>query len=84
MDRLQCMTSFVRVVDRGSLAAAAEGTGFTPTMIGNHIRYLEAGTGDPLVYFHGAGGLRISPALEALLERREAFVVQQESALINP
>ena len=50
MDRLQCMTSFVRVVDRGSLAAAAEGTGFTPTMIGNHIRYLEARLGSRLLH----------------------------------
>lgn len=29
---------------------------------GFHIRYLEAGRGEPLVCFHGAGGLRVSPA----------------------
>lgn len=50
MDRLQCMTSFVRVVERGSLAAAAEGTGFTPTMVGNHIRYLESRLGARLLH----------------------------------
>jgi len=30
---------------------------------GFHVRYLEAGSGPPLVYLHGAGGLRISHAL---------------------
>lgn len=36
---------------------------------GFSIRYLEAGEGSPLVYLHGAGGLRISHAHE-LLSRR--------------
>jgi DNA-binding transcriptional LysR family regulator len=41
MDRLASMSIFVRVVERGSFAAAAEGSGMTPTMVGNHIRDLE-------------------------------------------
>jgi DNA-binding transcriptional LysR family regulator len=41
MDRLTSMAMFVRVVERGSFAAAAEGSGMTPTMVGNHIRELE-------------------------------------------
>ena len=42
--------------------AAVEASGFT-------IRYLQAGDGDPLVYFHGGGGLHISRALDLLSER---------------
>ncbi|MEW6341944.1 MAG: LysR family transcriptional regulator [Paraburkholderia sp.] len=41
MDRFTSMSIFARVVERGSFAAAAEGSGMTPTMIGNHIRELE-------------------------------------------
>jgi pimeloyl-ACP methyl ester carboxylesterase len=36
---------------------------------GFHIRYLECGSGEPLVCLHGAGGLRISRAHELLAER---------------
>lgn len=35
------MEIFARVVERGSFAAAAKGSGMTPTMVGNHIRELE-------------------------------------------
>jgi DNA-binding transcriptional LysR family regulator len=41
MDRFVSMSVFVRVVERGSFAAAAEGSGMTATMVGNHIRALE-------------------------------------------
>lgn len=41
MDRFTSMAMFVRVVERGSFAAAAEGSGMTATMIGNHVRELE-------------------------------------------
>lgn len=41
MDRLSSMAMFVRVVERGSFTAAAEGSGMTPTMVGNHVRELE-------------------------------------------
>lgn len=33
------------------------------------IRYLEAGTGAPLVYLHGGGGLHVSPTHELLAKR---------------
>jgi pimeloyl-ACP methyl ester carboxylesterase len=33
----------------------------------------EAGTGDPVLYIHGAGGLRLSPGLERLAERRRVI-----------
>ena len=41
MDRFTSMALFARVVERGSFAAAAEGSGMTPTMVGNHVRELE-------------------------------------------
>ena len=49
MDKLACMATFVRVVEKGSFVAAAAGTGLTATMIGNHVRYLEARLGSRLV-----------------------------------
>jgi pimeloyl-ACP methyl ester carboxylesterase len=36
---------------------------------GFRIRYLEAGKGEPVVYFHGGGGLHMSGALDLLAER---------------
>jgi pimeloyl-ACP methyl ester carboxylesterase len=36
---------------------------------GFHIRYCEAGDGEPVVHFHGAGGVRTSRSHELLAER---------------
>ena len=33
---------------------------------GFRIRYMEAGTGAPLVHLHGAGGLRLTPGHDLL------------------
>ncbi|WP_428530716.1 LysR family transcriptional regulator [Rhodopila sp.] len=44
MDRLIAMESFVRTVERGSFAAAA-GRGLSPSMVGNHVRFLEGRLG---------------------------------------
>jgi len=41
MDRFASMNVFVRVVERGSFSAAAEASGMTSTMVGNHVRDLE-------------------------------------------
>ena len=49
MDRLTAMLSFVRVVERGSFAAAAAAADLSPAMIGNHIRFLEKRLGEPLL-----------------------------------
>ena len=49
MDRLTAMSSFVRVVERGSFAAAAAAADLSPAMIGNHIRFLESRLGEPLL-----------------------------------
>jgi len=45
MDRLSSMSTFVRAVDLGSFAAAAEESGLSPTMVGKHVRYLETRLG---------------------------------------
>ena len=49
MDRLTAMSSFVRVVECGSFAAAAAAADLSPAMIGNHIRFLEGRLGEPLL-----------------------------------
>lgn len=49
MDRLTAMSSFVRVVERGSFAAAAAAADLSPAMIGNHIRFLEERLGERLL-----------------------------------
>ena len=52
--------------------ASAASTSFEEAQLGAdgfQIRYLTAGAGAPVVYFHGGGGLHISPALELLAGR---------------
>jgi len=48
MDRLKCMSVFVRVVEAGSLAAVAESVGMTAPMVGRHVRALEDDLGAQL------------------------------------
>jgi 4,5:9,10-diseco-3-hydroxy-5,9,17-trioxoandrosta-1(10),2-diene-4-oate hydrolase len=43
---------------------------------GFDIRFAQAGEGPPLVCFHGAGGLRISPAHELLAERHRVIAFE--------
>lgn len=43
---------------------------------GFSIRYLEAGTGDALVYIHGAGGLRLSEAHDLLAETYRVIALE--------
>ncbi len=43
------MESFVRTVERGSFAAAAVGRGLSPSMVGNHVRFLETRLGASLL-----------------------------------
>jgi DNA-binding transcriptional LysR family regulator len=49
MDRFTSMAMFARVVECGSFAAAAQGSGMTPTMVGNHVRELERHLGGRLL-----------------------------------
>jgi len=49
MDRLTSMEMFVRVVDLGGFKAAAEASGISTTMAGNHIKALEHRLGAKLL-----------------------------------
>jgi len=49
MDRLKCMSVFVRVVEAGSFAAVAETAGMTAPMVGRHVRALEDALGTQLL-----------------------------------
>lgn len=49
MDLLSSMATFVKAVDLGSFAAAAEATALSPTMVGKHVRYLETRLGVRLI-----------------------------------
>lgn len=50
MDLLKAMTVFVRVVETGSLTAAALACDLSPTMVGNHVQALEARLGTRLIH----------------------------------
>ncbi|HXZ06585.1 MAG TPA: LysR family transcriptional regulator [Paraburkholderia sp.] len=50
MDLLKAMTVFVRVVETGSLTAAALACDLSPTMVGNHLQALEARLGTRLIH----------------------------------
>lgn len=50
MDLLKAMTVFVRVVETGSLTAAAVACDLSPTMIGSHLQALEARLGTRLIH----------------------------------
>ncbi len=43
---------------------------------GFRIRYLEAGQGEPLVWFHGAGGVRRSPAQDMLAQHHRVLLFE--------
>jgi DNA-binding transcriptional LysR family regulator len=49
MDRLTSMAVFVRVAEKGSFAAAAEGLAMSTTMVANHVRALEERVGARLL-----------------------------------
>ncbi|SDC77872.1 LysR family transcriptional regulator [Paraburkholderia lycopersici] len=50
MDLLKAMTVFVRVVETGSLTAAATACDLSPTMVGNHLQALETRLGARLIH----------------------------------
>ncbi|MGO4816679.1 LysR family transcriptional regulator, partial [Cupriavidus sp. 2MCAB6] len=49
MDRLTSMTVFVKAVDLGSFAAAAEALDLSGPMVGKHVRFLEERLGVSLI-----------------------------------
>ncbi|ELN4703523.1 LysR family transcriptional regulator, partial [Escherichia coli] len=49
MDRLTSMEVFVRAVDLGSFAAAADALEMSAPMVGKHVRFLEERLGAQLL-----------------------------------
>lgn len=49
MDRLSSMATFIKAVDLGSFAAAAQALSMSPQMVAKHIAYLEARLGTRLL-----------------------------------
>ena len=43
---------------------------------GFSIRYLEAGTGQPLIWFHGGGGIRLSPVYDNLAKQHRVIAFE--------
>jgi pimeloyl-ACP methyl ester carboxylesterase len=43
---------------------------------GFHIRYLEAGQGEPIIHFHGAGGLRLYRSHQLLAEKQHVILFE--------
>jgi 4,5:9,10-diseco-3-hydroxy-5,9,17-trioxoandrosta-1(10),2-diene-4-oate hydrolase len=57
----------------------ASGTTFQEKFVdadGFHIRYLEAGSGQPLVHFHGAGGLHLYRSHELLAQKYRVILFE--------
>jgi pimeloyl-ACP methyl ester carboxylesterase len=67
------------MVDGNQDIVEMPGKGFSESLIdadGFSIRYREAGDGDPLVWLHGGGGLRISPVYDMLAETRRVIAFE--------
>ena len=79
MDRLVAMQSFVQAVERGSFAAAAAASGLSPAMVGNHVRFLEARLGAPLLH-RSTRRQRITEFGRSYYERCRAILLEIEAA----
>src|SRR6266508_3474325 len=62
-------------VENGPVAGGRFTEGFVEAD-GFRIRYAEAGQGEPLVCFHGAGGMRVSRSHELLAEQQRVIVFE--------
>lgn len=79
MDRLESMAVFVDVVSAGSLAAAAERRGLSPSMVGKHLRALEARLEVRLLH-RTTRRQRLTEAGELFLERCHEILHQYDAA----
>lgn len=79
MDRLAAMQSFVRTVERGSFAAAATASNLSPAMVGNHVRFLEARLGVPLLH-RNTRRQSITEFGRSYYERCRAILMEVEAA----
>ena len=79
MDRLTAMQSFVRTVECGSFAAAAAASGLSPAMVGNHVRFLEARLGTPLLH-RSTRHQSVTEFGRSYYERCRAILLETEAA----
>lgn len=64
------------MTDSSTRVIGCEFTEHTVECNGFLIRYLQAGQGNPVIVLHGAGGIRLSRALDLLASRRHVIVVE--------
>jgi DNA-binding transcriptional LysR family regulator len=79
LDRLESMAVFVDIVATGSLAAAAEQRGLSPSMVGKHLRFLEEHFGAQLLQ-RTTRRQRLTESGELFLERCREILSQIEQA----
>lgn len=79
MDRLESMAVFVDVVNAGSLVAAGERRGLSPSMVGKHLRALEARLGVRLLH-RTTRRQHLTEAGELFLERCHEILRQFDAA----
>jgi pimeloyl-ACP methyl ester carboxylesterase len=67
------------MVDGNQNMVQIPGKNFSESLVeadGFSIRYREAGDGDPLIWLHGGGGLRLSPVYDMLAETRRVIAFE--------
>lgn len=79
LDRLTSMGVFVRVADKGSFTAAADGLNMTPAMVGKHIKFLEDRVGAALLN-RTTRRQSLTDAGRAFLERARTILAEVEVA----
>lgn len=76
-DRLQLMQTFVRIVEAGSLSAAARQLGTTQPTVSRRLQALERQLGQPLVQ-RSTHALRLTETGQRAYERAKALAVEWE------
>lgn len=67
------------MVDGNQNMVEVPGKNFSESVVDAHgfsIRYREAGNGDPLIWLHGGGGLRLSPVYDMLAEKHRVIAFE--------
>lgn len=77
-DRLQLMQTFIRIVEAGSLSAAARQLGTTQPTVSRRLQALERQLGQPLVQ-RSTHALRLTATGQCAFERAKALAIEWES-----
>ena len=76
-DRLQLMQTFIRIVEAGSLSAAARQLGTTQPTVSRRLQALEQQVGQPLIQ-RSTHALRLTETGERALQRAKALAAEWE------